>query len=307
MDGHEVTPGLPNQLCSLGALPPELVDLVFEHTLYDKETIQACTLVSRSWRAVSAPHLFSSLTVVRQASFDDFDGFLIARPDIASCIRELELKQVPDDLDIGSPHAAVASAALAALSAKLPGLQVLRLRRMWISDSSLESPTSVGPAVQRPRMKSLTLHDCSNGSDSLISLRTLHGVLETFPADSVSLFYLTIADASDPDTQAGARWSQLHIEDLTFYHVHAQPVALRLLDDLRQILAPHCLRSLRARLENMYTRNTVFLSVLSEFLIHIGGPQLRHLEFPFPVGSVIGPQEDDPGMQPTRITTCAHC
>ncbi|KAH9888793.1 hypothetical protein C8Q73DRAFT_166287 [Cubamyces lactineus] len=300
-DVHEVTPGL-DKLCGLSALPPELVDLVFEHTLYDKDSIRACTLVSRSWRAVSAPFLFSSLTVMRETSFDDFHDFLVTRPDIASCIRELELTQVPNGLDIGSPHAAVTPTALAALSANLPALRVLRLHRMWITEPLHGLSTPTNPVASRSRLKALTLHDCSNDSNSLMSLRTLHAVLASFPSESVSLYWLTIVDASD--LSAGCRGSQLHIENLTLYHIHA-PTPL--FQYFRQILVPHCLRSLQARMENAFNRDPDFLRVLSEFLIHVGGDQLRHLELPFVVGSVFAPEEDDPDhWRILQLQTCSE-
>ncbi|KAI0323446.1 hypothetical protein GY45DRAFT_1439596 [Cubamyces sp. BRFM 1775] len=239
---------------------------------------------------------------MRETGFDDFDGFLGAHPDIASCIRELELKQVPGELDIGFARAAVTPTTLSTLSAKLPRLQVLRLRKMWIFDAFFDSPASARPITQRPRLKALTLHDCTNGSNCALSLRTLHGILETFPADDVSLHYLTIANAPDANTET--RWSQLQVRNLTLHHVHAQSP---LLDILRQILTPHGLQSLRTRLENTYNLSPEFLRVLSEFLIHVGGSQLRHLELPFTIGSVVDPQEDDPDhWRILQLHTCSE-
>ena len=117
----------------LDVLPPELVDFVFAHTSYDKATISACALVSRSWRSLCIPHLFSSLTVIRHADITDLEHFLNANQHIAGCVRKLELNQLEP------PNATVSCVTVAELCAKLPGLQIDRKSTRLNSSHSGES------------------------------------------------------------------------------------------------------------------------------------------------------------------------
>ena len=80
------------------ALPLELADAILEHASHDKATLSACTLVSHAWRNLARPHLFSSLTVACQETFDDFDDFLGSHPDIARLVRRLELQPLGKDI-----------------------------------------------------------------------------------------------------------------------------------------------------------------------------------------------------------------
>ncbi|KAH9891747.1 hypothetical protein C8Q73DRAFT_86993 [Cubamyces lactineus] len=272
---------------SLDALPHELVNFVFAYTSYHKATIAACTLVSRSWRALSTPHLFSSLTVVRRASFADLDDFLDRHPHIASCIRELDLKHA------ASPRAAVTYAALARLVAKLPGLQVLRLRRLWLLDPRPSSHPPTTSTTSRPVLKALALNECFTSSNSKLSLRALHRILDMFPADSLSLRYLTVTATPElspgPDLQS--QWNQLHAHILTVQHVHAQ--YLFSTNVLHQTLLPQLSRPRRTPDSRTQDREPLYM--FSEFLRCIVGEQLRYLEFPSTIGPQNCPAVNKPG------------
>ncbi|KAI0335795.1 hypothetical protein GY45DRAFT_1316521 [Cubamyces sp. BRFM 1775] len=284
-----IAPTQSGRLRGLDSLPHELIKFVFAYTSYHKATIAACTLVSRSWRTLSIPHLFSSLTVVRRGSFADFDDFLDKHPHIASCIRQLDLKHAV------SPRVAVTHATLARLLAKLPGLQVLRLRRLWLLDPGFDSPTN--STTSRPSLKALTLNECFSSRNSLLSLGALHSILDTFPADSISLRYLTVTatpeSTSGPDVQT--QQNELNADTLTVQHVHVR--YLWSIHVLRRALASKRshLRPVRARSADLHTQNPGSLHVLNEFLHCVGGEQLRQLDFPLIMGPQICPLENKPG------------
>ncbi|TCD71447.1 hypothetical protein EIP91_010153 [Steccherinum ochraceum] len=80
----------PNYKTQLGLncdVPQELVDHVIDHHHADRETLKACSLVSRAWTPSSQLHLFESVSVPYSAP--DFLAFLDASPRIAQYIRRL--------------------------------------------------------------------------------------------------------------------------------------------------------------------------------------------------------------------------
>ena len=72
-------------------LLPELVDVIFRYASQDKATISACALVSRDWRELALPHLFSDLKFrTRNARpLKHFQDFIDAHPHIARYVRKL--------------------------------------------------------------------------------------------------------------------------------------------------------------------------------------------------------------------------
>ncbi|RDX51789.1 hypothetical protein OH76DRAFT_273240 [Lentinus brumalis] len=78
---------------SLGDLPVEVFHQILA-TLQDgrePDTIATCSLVSRRWRAVALPYLFSVITIREEADFEDFLDFVANAPHICRCIRTLTL------------------------------------------------------------------------------------------------------------------------------------------------------------------------------------------------------------------------
>ncbi|KAI0754249.1 hypothetical protein C8Q80DRAFT_1265915 [Daedaleopsis nitida] len=96
------TPTNPNPLSSHAAgaamqrLPVEIFCMILAHLEGDKQAILACAVVSRRWREVSLPYLFTSLIVWESESFDPFFDFLTNHPRIAGCIRTLTLSGEDD-------------------------------------------------------------------------------------------------------------------------------------------------------------------------------------------------------------------
>ncbi|KAI0323543.1 hypothetical protein GY45DRAFT_1332464 [Cubamyces sp. BRFM 1775] len=292
------------------ALPVELTDLIFRNTVEDQAAISACTLVSRNWRQVALPHLFSSLKIARQARFDALDGFLSSHPHVARCIRKLELKHLPGDVRAatGSSEAAITYDCIAALSAKLPELQELHLQGIWFADQ-------LHPAdrVVTAKLKVLALKNCANGGNRPIMLQTLHGILVTFPADAVSLHVLTVADTPsyDPTTfTAPSHGGPLCVRTLTLYRNNTQrwPTydLVQLYDMLRRIIARQCLHTLRTQY-GIARQRLESLRAFGEFLDHAGGEALRHLELPFTIAQNVYLSEDNPDYwRVLRLHTCCN-
>ncbi|KAH9888794.1 hypothetical protein C8Q73DRAFT_166288 [Cubamyces lactineus] len=303
-----ITSGPAQQCHGLDVLPPELVDFIFAYTSYDKATISACALVSRSWRSLCIPHLFSSLTIVRQPDLASFERFLDAKEHVASYVRELELRQLE------SPHAAVACSVLAALCAKLPGLQLLRLRRLWLLGPTFHplSPNSTYSIVLHRKLKELVVDDCSSGIGGLLSSWTLYNILQTFPADTLSLSHLTTADEdqqslapSDSTFGTAIQGTRVRVAALSLHHVSATIPPL--FDVLRHIFVPQRLRTFRARWIDADGGNLDSLRSLGEFLREVGGAQLRHLEFPITIGPIVVALEDKPDhWRALQLHTCCN-
>ncbi|KAI0331624.1 hypothetical protein GY45DRAFT_1321950 [Cubamyces sp. BRFM 1775] len=310
----------------LDNLPLELVDLVFRHaaSLNDaKKTIIACACVSRLWRKLSLPHLFSSLKVVNLHDFYDFSTFLATRPDLARHIQILTLARLrrygmlPVAEAVLGPN--ISHSGLVNIAARLPKLRELHLDTVFILDSGIDptSPTALLPP--HFRLKKLSMHSCCGrvGQMTLFPLTTLVDTLRILPADVVDLSWLTLAcDAGDVTFDgvrlpAAPRWPNegLQVSTLILDRIASRsswpPIdTMRFYGVLRQVLAPQCIRSFQAqRRKDLHStrpkptfdkRNPNALCVLGELLEHAGGDALQHLSLPFSIGGVIEYPEDRP-------------
>ncbi len=70
-------------------LPVELLDMIFEDT--DSKTQKACSLVCRDWLGVGRRHIFDTVVVRSDTSFDAFLQFLTTHPHISDHVNELYL------------------------------------------------------------------------------------------------------------------------------------------------------------------------------------------------------------------------
>ncbi|KAI0334679.1 hypothetical protein GY45DRAFT_1125987 [Cubamyces sp. BRFM 1775] len=304
---------LPSPNAGVCHLPPEVVNIIFEHASSDKTVISACSLVSSSWRALSLSHLFSSLTVARQNTFDDFGDFLDAHSDISYTVRILVLQHLP-----GGPGLFMTIAPLVALAAKLPRLQVLHLARIWLA-VDLPLPSSFPPTAPPRRLEKLIVNNCTSGDNRWFSPRTIYGILATFPADAVSLYLLTVgADIPSQIVPPGTssklypphEATRVRIHSLTLDRNNASAFPMHdmapLHEGLRLTLAPLCLHTFRSR-SGLDRRNPESLRVFGELMSQIGGETLRHLEFPFIIGQVVYPSEDEPDhWRALRLHTCRN-
>ncbi|KAH9951239.1 hypothetical protein B0H21DRAFT_271245 [Amylocystis lapponica] len=76
---------------AIPTLPPELCDLTIDFLQYDRRALKACSLASRSWLRRTRIHLFLKATIATEQKYLEFESILEASPDIASCVRNLQL------------------------------------------------------------------------------------------------------------------------------------------------------------------------------------------------------------------------
>ncbi|KAH9889082.1 hypothetical protein C8Q73DRAFT_794062 [Cubamyces lactineus] len=298
-----------------GRLPVELIHAILEHASHEKATLSACALVSHTWCDLSRPHLFSSLAIASQGTFDEFGEFLNSHPDVARYVRRLELRHLPGSLIFGNSHANVAIDALDTLITELPELQVLHLRELWFKDTTRDSACTPNPSTPlRRRLKKLVLNYCASDKNCPLLLQTLHDIVQTFPADAVCLYNLFIADVQStrpehPDTSS-AHSTRLCIHSITIDRIHTLRFPIHdvsiLHAALRRLLAPQCLHTFRAR-SGIDRRNPESLRVFGEFINESGGVALRHLAIPFVIGQVIYPSDDQPDYwRALCLNKCPH-
>ncbi|PIL23164.1 hypothetical protein GSI_14473 [Ganoderma sinense ZZ0214-1] len=102
-------------------LPPELLHAIFawmEHEPPPRTTFVACSVVSRLWRDIALPYLFSTLKARRRESFANVIPFLETHPHIAACVKRLWLQRT----GVSAPKPEVDYETVSALLARLPAL-----------------------------------------------------------------------------------------------------------------------------------------------------------------------------------------
>ncbi|KAH9889845.1 hypothetical protein C8Q73DRAFT_705673 [Cubamyces lactineus] len=253
-------PGKAGPSLGLEGLPLELSNVVFEHMATEKASLATCTLVSRGWRDIALPHLFRSVEGVQQTALSDFVHFLDARPRIPRLIRTLRINGISGISNNYLPGV-VSLETLTALTAKLPSLQKLFLHKVFFADTPADpsNGTVTGAVASARRLDQLVVHGCFDESkpERAVSLPALLGMLDAFPADSTSLHSLMVADVppSDPlmarvlNPPERLRVCELTLSRLTSRRRPHHDEMGHLYDALRHVVAPGCLRSLRARVE----------------------------------------------------------
>ncbi|KAI0323444.1 hypothetical protein GY45DRAFT_1365496 [Cubamyces sp. BRFM 1775] len=298
------------------ALPPELLDIIFWYASEDKATILACTLVSQNWRGLALPYLFSAVEIAGHRSlgrFNDFSNFINMHPNIARYVRRLELVGVSDTHQ-DTPYATSLSS-LAAVITKLAGLRVLYLREVFFDSEPLSSSSSSFVFPRRLEKLTIDFCNCQCREEELMvfCLPALVGALQTFPADSVSLSYLLVADALPEDHRMAliaSTPSLVNVRDLILNRLdtaHRDDYDLgHILDTLRQVLAQGCLRSLQARPYTDSTYSKMAKKSLGVLLRHIGST-LQELALPFLIRLPIPLTEDEPyGWDVIRLHECRN-
>ncbi|KAI0654076.1 hypothetical protein C8Q70DRAFT_544557 [Cubamyces menziesii] len=271
-------------------LLPELVDVIFRYASQDKATISACALVSRDWRELALPHLFSDLKFrTRNARpLKHFQDFIDAHPHIARYVRKLELIAVLDaPMD---PLRPLDLRTLAAVVTSLAGLRVLYLCEPFFdgTDSALSSLSSI---MLPRRLEKLTVDICRDEEDtSTTSITTLIGVLRTFPADSIHLSYFDIACVPPSDPRMAqliqSSSNSMHVVDLKLDRLDGSCYGLErlglghLFDALCHVLKPGYLRSLQCRPYKGSDYGDTTKQLFGKFLHHTA-ETLQDLALPF--------------------------
>ncbi|KAI0325887.1 hypothetical protein GY45DRAFT_174954 [Cubamyces sp. BRFM 1775] len=304
---RDESPPVNLKIVILDKLPLEVLDLIFKHASDDKPTILACSLASRHWRDMSLPHLFFSLKVERTFDYDDFSDFLAEHPNLANYVRRLVLGYLPKHFS-GLLHTTIrptlTPAKLSKLAAKLPRLQALVLRGVWLAEAQEVDSTSL-PSITPRGLKELIIDGCGSGvrRDLPLPLRTLFRILLACPANAVTLRSLFVANCdalalvqfdTQPSSESSASHqpttkldvSSLEVKSLSCddwpRHRDAWELEMRLYDAFRHILAPQCLRSLRIH-PTVHGHAPDALRALGALIEHVGGEALRHLELPFSI------------------------
>ncbi|KAI0323542.1 hypothetical protein GY45DRAFT_603197 [Cubamyces sp. BRFM 1775] len=265
----------------LEVFPVELVDTIFQHMSADKSTIATCTLVSQSWRDMAVPHLFRSVEGVQQTALCDFGDFLDAHPRIARCIQTLRLSGNLDSLP--AP---------------------LCLREVFFTNTSTDPFTTpmTGAAASPRRLEQLSVSTCFDEWKPTVAISppALICILQSFPADAVSMCLLTVADipSSDPRmANVSNPTHRLRIRELNLAHLSScrrSDYDLRhLYYALRRVLAPGCLQSLRTRVGIDTAADHESMRSFGK-LVHFSAETLLELGLPFALRHPVDALEDTP-------------
>ncbi|KAI0327216.1 hypothetical protein GY45DRAFT_1338947 [Cubamyces sp. BRFM 1775] len=288
------------------SLPIEILDTILKHAF--KATLLASSRVSRMWRDFALPHLFASVKVAREWSYDDFFDFLNAHPKLMRYIRSLELASAsPYAFDT---HPTIDPSFLRMLAEKLPRLEKLSLERLTIASGSTPADTAEDmpgvPLAGRPngafRLKQLSI-DRPNGYDC--DLYILLVILCTLPTDSIRVVdaWLKMPDSFDRNHPSIRHLPPLDISSLSLENFYLSPsswapvlVPLEkdavFCDALRQMLLPRRLQTLSLGVE-LEDRNKTRLDALGKLLRHAVKKGLRNYSLPFKIQCPIDPQEED--------------
>ncbi|KAJ8494430.1 hypothetical protein ONZ51_g2319 [Trametes cubensis] len=304
------------------SLPIEILDTVFKHA--PKTTLLTSSRVSRLWRDFALPHLFASIRVARETSYDDFFDFLHARPKFVRYIRSLKL--ISTSLYFG-PHPTIDPPFLHMLVEKLPRLQELSLEQIGINLSaspSTDTPVqdmAGPPRTRRPdgafKLKQLSINRCIfNGSRSYYDgcdLYTLFTVLHMLPTNSIHVIgmWVGMPDSFDRNHPRIRCLSPLDISSLSLEDSHLSftnytPIQAHLerdalfCDALRQMLTPQQLHTLRLGIE-LVDRSKTRVDALGKLLRHAVNRDLRDFALPFKIQYPIDAQEEDAGADFWRL------
>ncbi|KAI0717020.1 hypothetical protein C8Q76DRAFT_692528 [Earliella scabrosa] len=78
---------------SLGPLPTELVHMIFRLLEDNKENLLKVSVVSKVWRAIALPLLFTSLSLKSSRQFHRLFKFVKSYPSLAGCVSTLSLRE----------------------------------------------------------------------------------------------------------------------------------------------------------------------------------------------------------------------
>ncbi|KAI9060343.1 hypothetical protein FKP32DRAFT_1595421 [Trametes sanguinea] len=276
----------------LPALPLDVLHAVLEHA--SKPALLACSVVSRTWREAAVPHLFASLEIARSAgSCADSSGeFLDAYPHLARYIRRLRLvHQNPRWLILPlDTYPVVDRGMLATLLTRLPCLEELYLRSLWISTVP---PRLSDVSKNTGRLRKLTLADCgAEGKPTACAdLRILLDLASAVPVDMLHIELLTVErEADNPVASPPIRLLDCHALRLELQAEQSLDPGWDMMfwicDDLSAAFAPCCLTSLDLGCRSLsHVENS--LRKLGQFLAHACSRTMRHLAFPVIIESTL--------------------
>ncbi|KAH9949773.1 hypothetical protein B0H21DRAFT_889433 [Amylocystis lapponica] len=83
---------------AISRLPSELWDLIIDSFQYDRRSLLACNLASRSWLPRTRFYLFHNVSIADELDYLEFESIIEASPEIVGLVRKLEW--YPDSLDL---------------------------------------------------------------------------------------------------------------------------------------------------------------------------------------------------------------
>ncbi|KAI9060348.1 hypothetical protein FKP32DRAFT_1595427 [Trametes sanguinea] len=280
----------------LPTLPLDIWHIVFDRA--PKATLLACSCVSRTWREVAVPYLFASIQVKRDAGcFADISEKLLDNhPHLTRYIRRLELGRDNDWSVISSDiYPVVSRDLLATLFLRLPCLEELRFRSVWLSPLQRQSPDV--PTTRR--LKKLDLVDCGEEwkRTTPVDPRILLDFASTVPVDMVNIELYTIQRQTmspvptpplrlldAPSLQLGSRLEERY----RFDWENNSWVC----DALCDAYAPRCLTSVTLRFW-VLGNDIASLRTLGRFFHHACSQTMRYLVFPVMINSAVASAADN--------------
>jgi len=183
---------------------PELTDIVIDFLFDDKDTLDACALVSREWVPSAQYHIFSRIHIRNTTKenqhnpnwVQDFIEFLKLHSHIQPLIRDLRILCSPTDYRSTEPipkHPTLNAATLARICHMLPCLQFLMLD--WVA---LASDVKIQDGFAPIYIKSLSVTNSKFNDSALRTLFEQIRVTDTLRVLDVTRSRTAIGTGSDP-------------------------------------------------------------------------------------------------------------
>ena len=178
-------------------VPPELFYEIFGLLNDDKDTLASCSCVSKYWRSLSLPWLFSRVVVPESNSFSSFLDFISAHRDLRKHIKTLRMIGEPSASYPIKPHLSL----LAFLSI-VSELSALRTLHLW-DIHACDHPSTIH-LTKIDRLPKLTLQELSirNPRGKQLWTMTLTWLLTRYSVDTLELAGVRISDLFDGDAPA---------------------------------------------------------------------------------------------------------
>ncbi|KAI0759553.1 hypothetical protein BD413DRAFT_617723 [Trametes elegans] len=290
----------------LPTVPLDVVDVLLEHAaLEDRRALAPFSLVSHAWHELARPRLFSTLTVTRKYTFDDFFDFLAEHPHLVRYIRGLKLRRgyhlarterepenLPEsDADLLEVEPRADAVFLNRFFLALPKLKELTLEGLGLvpPGTNLEPGADLDAMPRGPyRLRRLVIKHFWR---PWLPFGYGHALLflALFDADAVEVTDNVLNDTTTVPGVPHFDFRQLirpvRVRELSLTaqprSFPGQPFDAGLYNDLRNSLAPGCLRSLEGGRVNGHDALT--MDALGALLAH-AGRDFRHLGLPINLG-----------------------
>ena len=156
---------------SSGLLPPELIDHILTYLRDDKDALQACSLLRRSWRDASQRYLFRNIHLIIEwdRTFTALCEFLASAPHFVPWIETLRLtlpyviKDAPR-----SYHSPIYLTALASFLDTLPYLQVVHLDGIFREMGDVEYAAPDNQPATKRGLKRLVIDNIDGNADAML-------------------------------------------------------------------------------------------------------------------------------------------